>query len=235
MGAAVVIVAAVFALCLINGFRKGFIKALTGLISGLLALFIAIYASGPVAGLVFDKGIAPSLETAVAEKIGEGAGSVEQALEGVELPGLFTAALESAGVTLEQYTLGSGEAAEVARQLVTDVVRPATVTVLRGIAFIVLFLVVSFVARMLLGLLDKVFKLPLLSQVNKTLGGVAGALSGAVWALIVASVIQIVAASGLLGDLVTLETVDSTFLVGWLASVNPVGEALQGISWSVEV
>ena len=71
-----------------------------------------------------------------------------------------------------------------------------------------------------------VAKLPLLKQLNKSLGLLGGIVSGALWAMLAVTVIQVVAAMGLAGDTITLQTVSETAVVNWLIGINPLGGTL---------
>ena len=76
---------------------------------------------------------------------------------------------------------------------------------------------------MLLKLLDLLAKLPLLKQLNKTLGVVAGLLQGILWVLLIATFLQAVVETGLFA-VINQELLESTILVEWLCQVNPLGQ-----------
>ena len=93
---------------------------------------------------------------------------------------------------------------------------------------LLLFFLFQFIISLILKLLNVLAKLPVLKQANKTLGIVAGVVQGALWALLIATILQAVAATGLI-PMVSEELLDSTILVKWLSSINPLHTYMQEI------
>ena len=91
-----------------------------------------------------------------------------------------------------------------------------------------LFLAVLIVVTILFKAFNVVAKLPLLKQLNKSLGALAGAVLGVLWVFFAVSVLQVIAALGVT-PLINAELLHSTVLVNWLCGVNPAAGALQDI------
>lgn len=228
-------VVALFAFCLWNGRRRGFIKAVTGLVALVAAFVAAVLLSGPVASGIFDSVMAPSMKVTIADQIDAAGTSVAGGLDGAleKLPGFVKNALAGQGVTsgselLSRTGVGSGDgSAAIAEQIVTQTIRPVAVTVLRAIAFVLLLIVAYIAARLILYVLNKVFKLPLLSKLNKSLGLLAGALTGVLWAFIAVSILQLIASTASADAAITNAVIDQTLIVRWLCGISPIGSALR--------
>ena len=101
-----------------------------------------------------------------------------------------------------------------------------TAPVLKVVCSLLLFLLFRLLISLLLKLLNVLAKLPVLKQANKTLGIVAGVVQGVLWVFLIATIIQAVAATGLV-PLVSNELVESTILVKWLLQINPLQTYMQ--------
>ena len=110
---------------------------------------------------------------------------------------------------------GSGTLIE---RVITDVIEPTATALLRMIAMLLLFLLTSFLVSLLLKVVDKVFKLPLLKGVNRTLGFIPGVLNGVVSVLLAVAIIQILCS---LGVLITPEQIAGTAILSRLTAINP--------------
>ena len=110
---------------------------------------------------------------------------------------------------------------------VNAVIEPLLLPLIKALCSLLLFFIVYIAAGIALRVLNVVAKLPLLKQVNKTLGLVGGIVSGALWALLAVTVIQVLAATGAADGAVTLQTIGETTVVNWIVGINPLGGALQ--------
>ena len=75
----------------------------------------------------------------------------------------------------------------------------------------------------MLGLLDLVAKLPILKQLNKILGLIAGVATGALWVIFAARILYLLAWMGI-GEWLTPAILDDTWLVSFANSVMPTFE-----------
>lgn len=230
------IVVVVFLLSLYLGYRRGFIKTISHLVAMVAALLVTLLCSGALAEAAFDRAVTPAVEKAITQTMEQAGADSAQALDAAleKLPGFLQQTLSNQGITdgaalAAKLNAGSGASAQLAEQVTQQVIRPATLPLLKLLCGIVLFLVVLIVARILMGMLDKVFRLPVLRTLNGTLGLVGGALTGVVWALLAVSVIQVIAASGGADASVNPAVLSQTHVVQWLAQLNPLSSALQEI------
>lgn len=218
-----VIIVAVFVIALVWSVKRGFIKAMTGLVSFVAALAVAMWLSAPVAQWAYDTLVAPSVSTALEQvqaDVGQSAAlSADSILEG--MPDGVRTILASVGIssgdalTAKLSPSGSGTLVE---RVMTDVIQPTATALLRMIAALLLFLLASFAVSLLMKVVDKVFKLPLLKGINRTLGFIPGVLNGVVAVLIAVAVMQVLCS---LGVLITPDQIEQTAILSRLTAINP--------------
>ena len=218
-----VIIIAVFVITLVWSVKRGFIKAMTGLISFVAALVVAMWLSAPVAAWAYDTVVAPSVHTALEQAQTDvdqsAAVSADAVLEG--MPDGVRAILSSIGISSgEELTakLSPNSDGALIDRVVTDVIEPTATALLRMVAILVLFLLTSIVVSLLMKVVDKVFKLPLLKGINRTLGFIPGVLNGVIAVLITATILQLLCT---LGVLITPEQVASSVILSRLTTINP--------------
>lgn len=224
------VVILIFLLAVLIGSKRGFIKTMSGVLAFVAALAVALLLNGAVAELVYNVAVEPPILSALEEQL-SGVGTTVQNMEKAfdSLPVLVKNLLTQVGITdvdtlAQNMTVGAeGSLA----QGIADVVRSVVVPVLEGICTLVLFILAHIVASLLLRVLDIVAKLPLLKQVNKSLGAVAGILSGVLWVLFAVSVVQVVAAFGTADSAINITVLNDTILTSWLVGINPLGAALR--------
>ena len=227
------VVILIFLLCVFIGRKRGFIKTVAGIVAFLAALAVSMLLSGPVAGLVYDKAVEPSIVETVDTKLEETKGTAIEQLDNAyqSLPNMVKNLLAQAGVTdvngLSDRLPTDG--AETIGHSVNAVVEPLLLPLIKALCSLVLFFVAYIAASIVLRVLNIIAKLPLLKQLNKTLGLVGGIVSGALWALLAVTVIQVIAATGSADSTITLQTVSETVVVNWVAGINPLGGALSEV------
>lgn len=223
--------------CIWHGWRKGFIKALSRLVSFVLALLVAFLLSGPISQLVYSSAIAPGVrDTLTAYLNDEALNSVEQRVDAAmeTLPEFVRNLLDNQGLASGEDVISKlGGTADtvpaLAEQIESAIIAPTVLLLLRVVAFFLLFIIASLVVSLLMRLLDKLFDLPILRTINGTLGFIPGAINGVLWALVLASVVQVLAATGTADSVVNPTVLADTTVMQWLVSINPLGDALQEI------
>ena len=231
------IVILVVLVCVWQGWRKGFVKALSSLLAFILALVLSSALCGPVSQAVYDGAVGPKVQEALEAGFRNDALSSLSAKADAALAGMP----EFVRNLLGNQGIGSGEqlvdamgaadgAASLAEQIESTVVAPAVLSLLEVLVSFLLFLVISVVASLLLGLLDKTLcRLPILRQLNRGLGVIPGAVNGVLCVFILASVAPVWAAMGTVDSLITPAVLADTTLLNWLVSVNPLSETLQSL------
>jgi len=184
------IIIAVFVVSIILGWRRGFVRSITGVVSIAGAVAATYFLYTPVSRFFYDKiflnNITGYVQSAFDRDIGATGKSVSDLFS--ELPEFFTNFLNrfSTQAAAEEYYRSNPDStsAELSRFLA----EPIASTVSKVVAVVALFFVSFIIFKLLTALLDKVVKLPLLNGVNRALGLVFGALVGisVVWVLSIA-------------------------------------------------
>lgn len=222
-------IAAVLVLFVLLGRRRGFVLTLCGL----LAMFVALIGasvlsdllSAPVARLV-----EPAIESSITQVLqqtidpsqwqlelpdlsaGEQSGALPQlplqqamqALEGTQLYSMFGQSLQNA-VNEGALELVSSAAAAIAGYIAGEL----THMVLFAVCFVVVLLAWKLLARVL----DLAFRLPVLSSINRLLGGAVGLVKG---------VLLVYIAVWLLRGSLAPETVEQTVLLKFFYETSPL-------------
>lgn len=225
------ILVVLFLLLVWIGHRRGFIKTVSGVVAFAAALVLSSLLAGPVSGFVYDTFVEPPVQEALVAQIGDGspaADKLDNAL--ADMPALITNQLEANGLNsgaaiLERINTANGEET-VDQRILTQVVEPMAVPLLKAVCTLLLFLILLIVLTILFKTVDLVAKLPLLKQMNKLLGVVAGAAQGILWVCFAVAALQLVANMGWI-DAITPAVLEETFVVDWIASFNPLSAALR--------
>ena len=227
------VVILIFLLCIAIGRKRGFIKTVSGVVALAAALAVSSLFCTPVSEYVYDKTIEPSIIDIVDTQMEEVKGSATEKLVHTyeSLPGVVKTLLVQTGIDSgEKFALSVPfYGITSVSQEIAGMIRPILLPLVNALCSLVLFLVAYIAASLILRVLNIVAKLPLLKQLNKTLGTIGGIVAGALWALVAVTVIQLVAAFGIADGVITLQTVSETLLINWLIGINPLGGALVGI------
>lgn len=222
-----------FLVMVLIGRRRGFIKTIAGVAAFVVALALAAMLGGPVSEFVYGRTVEPAVVNSIDAQVGEGSAAAEKLdLALVDMPNFVTNILKNAqiesGADLMEKLSGAQEGETVAQSISRQVVSPVVIPLLKVLCSLLLFLAVLIVVTILFKAFNVVAKLPLLKQLNKSLGALAGAVLGVLWVFFAVSVLQVIAALGVT-PLINAELLHSTVLVNWLCGVNPAGGALQDI------
>lgn len=218
-----ILVVAVFALSIFLGWKRGFIKSMTGLLAFAVAIGVALWLSAPIAQWVYDGTVEPAVSAALEGVQDDATQSVIASSDAllVDLPDGVRTLLTAAGIENGETLAGKlspDSTGSLAERLLTDVIEPVVVGAIRMIALLVLFLLTGFLVSLLLKVVDKVFKLPLLKGINRTLGIIPGIINGVLGVLIVITLFHLLS---VLGVLITPDALENTFIVSRLSDINP--------------
>lgn len=221
----------IFGLMVYTGHRQGFIKTVAGLISFVVALVLSTVLAGPVSEIAYDKMVEPPVVTALEESIGDDSLAADSLTAAIDkMPGFVKSQLTTQGIhdgaDLLQYVNNAEKGETAVQSVMSKVIEPVTKPVLEVVCSLILFFLFQFIISLILKLLNVLAKLPVIKQANKTLGIVAGVMQGALWAFLIATLLQALAATGLV-PMVSTELVESTMLVKWLAEINPLHTYMQ--------
>lgn len=173
------VIVVIFLLFIILGVKRGFVRSVLDLVGTLAAMLVSMWFSGIAAQWVFSTFLQESLTRQIAEALqaAPAADAAEAVLSVV--PEILRGGLEAFGITsdaINQAVAGtSGQAAEA----VVAVLAPMVVSALRGLFALVLFIFLLVIFRILSGVVCRIFRLPVLRQLDKGLGILLGVAQAA--------------------------------------------------------
>lgn len=218
-----------FALMVLSGIKRGFIKTISGVLSFVLALILSALLAAPAASLVYDAFVEPKVLSSFGEDAEAGEITADQVNDALaEMPPFVIEQLNNHGITTGQQVLDrvDEKPESMAQGIADQVVAPTAKAVLEPICSLLLFILLNFVLGWIFRALNLLAKFPLVKQANKLLGVVAGVAQGLLWVFFAVSVMDVLASTGLFTAL-TPEVLDSTHIVAWITGFNPLGSALQ--------
>ncbi len=199
----------------IDGRRKGFFKTFFSLVVTAVSVLIAHEYSAPLAQWANETFIQKAGVNSLAESISAHIGAGSQAIIDA-IPDYITKAAEAGGVAVSGMIsdIGSSvDAVSVAEQIYGGIYGIIVFPILSVIAFLIIFAISKFILSFGVSFINNIFRLPILKGLNKTLGGIVGAVKGV---LIIAVVgVLLVAASPIMPDefssAVTSSTIPNIF------------------------
>ncbi len=224
---------ALFAVMVFFGYKKGFIRTVSGVLSFVLALVLSSALAAPVADYVYTTGIQPTVVQKLEDNLGKDSPTVERLEEALEdMPAFITSQLSLSGITdgetLLKYVGKVPDGDTATEKIESTIVRPVVYPVLEAVFSLVLFIVLQVLIGFVLRLLNLLAKLPIIKKINKWAGVIAGAIQGVLWVLFAIGVLELLIASGLVETL-TPALVEDTILVSWLSGLNPFGSVLKDL------
>lgn len=172
--------AGIIALCMIVGFKKGFIDQILDLVSGIAAFFTAYFVTPLVAPFISKQLFLPKISQKIAEAIG---GLGDGIFEKGSSNEAFRSMVEKFGadydVIKDKYmTMASEQWDKAGDAIAEHIAEPVSLSISYALCFVVIFIAALFILWLIKHLLDLAAKLPVLKHANKALGLVAGALLG---------------------------------------------------------
>ncbi len=191
-----IILIVVFAGCIIDGRKKGFVKMILSIVATVIALLVAKEYAEPVANWInesFVHGrIVDSISRAISDSVGSGAAAIANAL-----PDYIVRAAEAIGLSTKEITANLGSnvtSVQAAEQICTAVEGAFIVPAIKIVSFFIIFAIGSAVLNFVASLINGIFKLPLIKSVNKLLGAILGGVKGLIAVLIIGLVFRFVSA-----------------------------------------
>ena len=213
------ILIAIVAFCAWNGYRKGFIMG----ISGILALIVAFYGAQIVADTYsqeFTSMLKPFVSGVVDAAVADVQIGGEEGYDNEEVYEVTYDALGNIGILKSAAQDIANEIAERVERT-GQTMREEIVSVLCSkIAYVltsvIVFLLILIVFTVIANILNLAFKMPGLEFINETLGALFGFAKGAIIVVAIAWVMRY------LGVLVDEDIVNKTILLEWLMEHNLV-------------
>lgn len=213
MNILLILVIAMFILCVFNGYKKGFLKTAFSLVSWILVLALCDYASPIVTQMLIEK---TDVEVAV------------QVAVDAEINKIITNAFESSNVAdleaalpaeLKTALLGEGVSLQ---EIITSGVVLDTSSLVNGIVGILGFVITVIVLRVIMMLVELalgiISKLPLIGPMDKFLGVACGAAKGIIWCWIILAGVSALALTGVNTEFMAY--ISQSEILTWLQDNN---------------
>lgn len=173
------VIVVIFLLFIILGVKRGFVRSVLDLVGTLAAMLVSMWFSGIAAQWVFSTFLQESLTRQIAEALqaAPAADAAEAVLSVV--PEILRGGLEAFGITSDAINQAVAGTSGQAAAAVVAVLSPMVVSVLRGLFALVLFVFLLVIFRILSGVVCRIFRLPVLRQLDKGLGILLGVAQAA--------------------------------------------------------
>lgn len=214
------IIAAVFVLilaaCAFVGVKKGFIRMIAGFVEYIISFFVAYVFCTKLAVVVEQLPFLKKMITAVEmPEFEKGAGFSEKTKAVLDYLGDALTAGEDVG--------------EKTKAVMSNYLADIIATVL---AFIALFIVTLLVLKLLVFIIDKAMKAPVLNGTNKVLGFLFGLFCGSFWTWLIATVFAklLPFLSDRFPSVFSEVIADSPVMIFFL-KINPISLFLSALTW----
>lgn len=218
-----VLLAAVVVIAALSGKRRGLARLLIAVAAVAGGVLIAREAASTVGRWLYDNLLEQRLITAIARRLEETGGSSAAALIAA-LPDYAVSLASKAGISLED-TLGSInisglDSMGIAAAVTDKVLRAPVISVVQIAAFAVLAFVVYSLLTLILSPISRIFRLPVLKQLNSLLGLILGTVKGVAVAAILCYALY--AAASLCEQTKFAEYVDNSRIVSYVCERTDV-------------
>lgn len=210
------IIILIFAACVLDGYRRGFVKMLLSVLAIIVSAALAGALASPVAAWANDKYVSKMASDYIdgyfdgtLENIGLSDSELTgDSFEGAQdeiaeaMPEEIMQLLERYDVSVEEILddISPEDTLEETSERIKDNIEKAVVLpVLEMISFLVIYIIASFVLSIIVGVVSTAFKLPVINKINKSLGAVLGTLKG-FFVIAVLSILAVFAAGFLSGN-----------------------------------
>lgn len=208
-----IIIVAIIILFIIIGVRRGIARTILGIVGLFVTYAVAAGLSKWLSPLIYNS----FLEQTVTENVNSCLSSygfdylLDNSISALPqwirwLVSLFGGSSEN----VTQYVSQSVSSAQAnATQVITQTLGALAVSALQIVLLVLLFIIVYIIVRKLIKLVSKVFKAPVLRQVNGFFGGVLGAINGVLVVWIAVNVFCVIAQMTA-NDIISNELIDGT-------------------------
>ncbi len=216
----------ILVLILIIGFfigsRKGLVQSLIDLLGSIASAILAAIFSGPISTAIYESFMKNGLYERVYELTDRFRGE-ELILEVYEpLPDFVKNLLEEQGISRNSLILGATGTDEKVTEFIVDAISPVFVLIINFFVVILLFLIIMIAISAIGKLISPILNLPVLSQIDGTLGGVFGLVFAIIIMWVVLTIIHFLSFLLSSDQLVFFETtVNSSFIFKFFVNFNP--------------
>lgn len=205
--------------------KKGIVRTVLEIAAFVLTLVLAAQVAAPTAKMLYSSFMEERIEAKIEDTLttGEAATNSKKAAVLIDsLPGFANSYLEKTGVDTAQLAqkIASGKAgADTAAYLTQEFAQPICETALTGIMFLLFAAILGVILQFAAKAISKAFELPVIKTANAALGGVFGAVKGAVIIYIAVALLVFIAPRGNTGKL--RQIVDDSRVVSYTEQYLP--------------
>ena len=188
-----------FALTILFYTYKGFVKSCLGLCKYIIAFLVARLLAPVLSQIIFDSFMYNSINKSVYNWMSKIASNAETQLSIQEFiskfPEFITKLIESMGVSLNSLIENSQSSLltdEVLINISTSLSTAIAEFLSTAVAYVSIFILSAIILTFIIFILDKICKLPVLKQLNRTLGCVFGIICAIVNTMLVCAIITII-------------------------------------------
>lgn len=173
------------------GFKKGILRILLSFVSTIVAFMLAMFLSSPIENFIKNNtsvynSMKKQMTVYVEDYIEEGIDlsdieNQKKAIKKLELPSVIKDKLIDENISKDKTDLGVEKFSELIAASLADILIQAGVV-------IILYLIIKIVLRVIISVLNIISRLPLIGELNKSLGGILGIVEGVLvlWVLCIA-------------------------------------------------
>lgn len=225
----------IFVISIVIGMRRGLVKSVIGLFGKVVALIVAFLLSANLGTYIDTNYVHAPMRQWLVDRLSPTAEGVKASLEDLDLeelladqPQFFLDTLEFLNIdvdaVIEKYNSLKESGVEYAKSAVTDtMITPISATVSRVIAFVLIFLICCIAIAVLWWLSDLVINIPVVRQLDKFGGAVAGIISAFLVTFIAVSLVNV--ASGYVIKDTSIadrqKIIDNTVVYEYFDDINP--------------
>ncbi len=226
LDAAVILILALFVWL---GCRRGLARAAVILVGCIVAMVASSFLSRPAAEWTFDRFLADRAEQVVKVQLqGENSTQLREEVRGAleSMPQSLRRFMELCDMKTpeeladEVMASWADSQGNLATQVVQVAIRPTSVTLMTAAFFLVITLLLMIVVRLVASLIDQVFRLPVLRQLNKIGGALVGAAQGVLMVVLLVLLVEVVCYC--VTTPITPEVIDQTYLFSFFSRHLPV-------------
>lgn len=226
----------VVAIILFNVFisaKRGFVKTAVEFIGFALSIYLAFTIGGAVSNGIYENAVEPAVINTAVSAVGETAGDgIDDAVDSTwnALPEYVTKLAKNFDITpntlretIKDAAIDTNYVAPIAEKASETILKPIVVPLVQTAVGVIIFVILMFLVKILAKTLNKVFSIPIVGGLNKTLGGILGLGKGVLIACVVVIIINTIVFFNVDGILFfTAENIDNSIIFKFLAGFSPI-------------
>ncbi len=219
---------------------KGFIQAIINLLGTVVAFGAALFFSDFAVELINNKYVTPFFEKTASEAVGNfmTTQAVDPAEFSRQFEELFTNAPQALQDMLNRFSadatdvynafLASPDSIAARDAAISAIIEPIASAVSLALGFLAVFIGTYIVIKIAAFVIDSVFRLPVLKQINGFFGVLLGALQGILCVFILTAVVAYLAPTieNYSGETINQETIDESLVFKYFYNASPMKDLL---------